>query len=64
MPKEVKQHVRTYRTKMICDCGGEMIAEDIILPTYPAQYPHTCNKCGKREVYDKRYPVIEYKTVY
>ena len=46
----------------MCDCGGELIYDGTILPTYPAQYRHVCNKCGNIElIFDALYPKIEYE---
>ena len=57
----IKKEVKTYMTHALCSCGGEFKFIDMILPTYPVQYPHDCNKCGKREIFYERYPKIEYE---
>lgn len=57
-----RQRVQTYAVKLMCDCGGELIYDGTILPTYPAQYRHVCNKCGNIElIFDASYPKIEYE---
>lgn len=61
---DTRRQVRVFQTRKMCECGGEYLPENIVLTTYPVQYPHKCNKCGKREVLDARYPKIEYKEVY
>ena len=33
---------------------------NIVLTTYPAQYPHKCNKCGCRKTFDRMYPFHKY----
>lgn len=55
--------VKTFITKMYCECGGEMIPNGNVLCTYPPQYSHDCNKCGKRACYDIKYPKVEYKEI-
>lgn len=45
-----------------CDCGGEFAFEGVVLTTsYPAQYPHSCKKCGAKANFGKVYPCIEYE---
>lgn len=63
---EIREELKTYRVKKICPkCKqGEMKpVENIVLSSYPAQYPHHCDMCGHSEVYRKCYPSIEYETV-
>lgn len=45
----------------ICDCGGEFKFDGNVLPSYPTQYPHTCDKCKAKVVLNKVYPCIEYE---
>lgn len=59
--KIVKKEVKTHVTHAMCDCGGEFKPTNMILSTFPVQYPHDCNKCGKREIFYERYPKIEYE---
>ena len=33
-----------------CECGGEFIYDHVVLTSIPPQYPHTCNKCGKKVI--------------
>jgi hypothetical protein len=42
-------------------CCGHMIPTGDVLLTHLPQYPHRCDICGKREVYSKQYPTIEYE---
>lgn len=46
-----------------CTCGGRMIYQESFgtLATWPAQFTHKCNSCGKVESYMDKYPktVIE-----
>lgn len=41
-----------------CTCGGRMIyQESFVRPaTWPAQFTHKCNSCGKVESYMDKYP--------
>lgn len=56
--KEIK--VETILVRKYCDCGGEMIPNGGVLSTYPPSYSHDCDKCGYRECYSERYPIIKY----
>ncbi len=62
MGKEVHKEVVTLMTRMMCDCGGEMVIPpgSPALSTYPPQYMHVCNKCEKVELYFKQYPCLDY----
>lgn len=47
--------------KMKCEKCGEGLMEkfgNTVLATYPPQYPHKCNKCGKVENYPVEYPYM------
>ena len=46
MSKVIRKEVKTYIEKLYCSCGEEMSNEGTMLPSYPAQYPHSC-PCGK-----------------
>jgi hypothetical protein len=65
-PTEEKEVVRPIRVRMRCSCGGtyEQVEDNgfsITLTTFPPQYPHRCNKCGKIINFPKQYPYIEYE---
>ena len=65
-PKPVfkKEKVETYYVHVFCPkCDAEMKPDNVIFPTWPAQYPHTCPKCGYKHIFGKSYPVIEYEGV-
>ena len=47
-----------HHVKKFCDCGGEYIATGMVLTSYPAQYPHECDKCGGKVTLDFPYPTI------
>jgi hypothetical protein len=55
--------LRTFRVKMFCGCGGEMKPTGMMLASCPAQYPHQCVLCNKRQNYKTTYPHLEYKDV-
>ena len=58
---EIKSEVKTFQIDMVCDkCGqGYMLpAGNIVLATYPIQYPHQCTNCGNVENYIIKYPYI------
>lgn len=61
---EVKRELRAFCVDMVCDqCGdGLMIhSDDLVMPTYPPQYKHTCNKCGYTTTYSSIYPRVYYE---
>lgn len=61
---EERREVKTFEVDMICDkCGKGFMrpAGNIVLATYPIQYPHECTNCGNRENYTKKYPYTEYE---
>ena len=59
--KEVTKEVKMFNTRAICECGGEFEATGVELTTNPPQYPHRCDLCGDREVFDTIYPTMTTK---
>ena len=58
-----KIKVETYVEKCICDrCNeGEMLPTgNNMYLTEPPKFEHKCNKCDNIEIYQKRYPAINY----
>jgi|APSaa5957512493_1039668.scaffolds.fasta_scaffold00751_3 hypothetical protein len=50
---------KTYVNKYICDeCGqGEMVRHnDIVLTSYPPQFPHKCTNCDEIKNFFEVYP--------
>lgn len=39
-----------------CD-EGQMIPTGVALMSYPAQYPHKCNRCGHEQIFRQPYPM-------
>ena len=60
---KVKKEVKAYKICAICECGGEYEYQGMVLTTYPAQYPHICNRCGKVNTFLSAYPKMEYEEV-
>lgn len=59
---EVRTESKIFTVNKKCDkCGkGLMLRSgNMTLATYPPQYPHECNNCGKVENYNKEYPYYE-----
>ena len=58
----VKRKIQMIEMDMICTrCNdGYMRPDPIVHMTNPPQYPHTCEKCGQKAVFDVRYPCITY----
>ena len=50
--------VDTYVERLYCDlCDEEMVWNRMELTSNPAQYPHSCPKCGATQnVIGRRYP--------
>lgn len=60
IPVEV---VQVHRQCAEC-VPGRMLPTDMVLTTYPAQYPHKCNECDAGETFMCRYPKLEYRDKY
>lgn len=61
---EVKYQVKTFLIDMKCDKCGEGYMRpvgNVVLTSYPLQYPHECDVCGFRENYTKTYPYETYE---
>lgn len=60
---EVKEEVKTYQIKMICNrCKqGEMVPTGMAFTSLPSQFEHRCNCCGYKETYKTIYPAIRYE---
>lgn len=61
MAIEKKIKVVPFEIHQYCECGGEFIPTGLVYTSYPQKYPHECNKCKKREIFEKSYPTIEYR---
>ena len=60
--KMVKKEVKTYKTYVACECGGEFEYDDDtlfrdMLFGMKTGFEHKCNKCGKVENFDELYPI-------
>lgn len=63
--EEVKD-VKTFQIDFKCPLckEGYLRPTGIVLASYPAQYPHICNResgCGYTQTFNKTYPHIEYR---
>ena len=57
-----KVEVKTFAERLYCDkCGEEMKPTEIVLTSYPMQYPYQCPNCGHRETTSVQYPHIYYE---
>ena len=62
---EVEYDAKPVLVKMKCDkCKEGFMEKDgnIVLTSYPPQFPHKCSCCGYRENYIKQYPYVKYVT--
>ena len=56
--KVKKVPVDIYVEYAYCDCGEEMIRDDLLLMSNPPQYKYRCPKCGKLEINNVQYPIL------
>lgn len=63
MAEFIKKKVQPIKVIAKCDCGGEFEPTGMCLATYPYQYPHICNKCGKSETFKYTFPKIEFEGI-
>jgi len=52
--------VKTYRERLYCECGGEMLPTGMIYSTMPPQYPHQCQVCGAQAIAPDSFPRVVY----
>ena len=56
---EVGQEVKIIMIRQRCNkCGEEYMETDgnIVLCSFPLEFPHVCSNCGFKEIYRKKYP--------
>ena len=57
-----KVPLQPYEAHWMCDrdgCEGEMRDNSgIVLTSYPPQYPHHCDHCGRYDTADSHYPCV------
>lgn len=63
MSKKFRAEVKTFRTELYCDCGGQFIHNGMTTSTHPPGYSHSCNACTNVTLEDEKYPKIEYEEV-
>lgn len=63
MDELIKEKVQPIKIFAKCECGGHFESTGICLMSYPCQYPHICNKCGKSETFKCTYPKIEFEGI-
>lgn len=64
---EIKNEVKVFKIKMICeDCipyGAEYLPTNTISFSNPPKYEHKCNRCGDIKIFDCVYPKIVYTEI-
>lgn len=62
---EKKTEVKAFSIDYTCDVchQGQMRPTGMVFDTYPALYPHRCNKCDAAGTFDIIYPTIRYEPV-
>ena len=64
--KVKKTPLRAVRLNCECECGGEFKlfkttdGSNVVTGNNPIKYLHICNKCGKREYMEGKFPRTEY----
>lgn len=63
---EEEKEVKAIKVDFKCpNClEGYLRPTGIVLTSYPAHYPHICNResgCGYRQTFEKTYPFIDYR---
>ena len=60
---EQEYKIKPVGVKYICDvCNeGKMLPDgDIVLTSYPPQFPHKCDNCGHKENFTVKYPNVRF----
>lgn len=62
MMPEQRRKIQMIECDMLCtECGdGYMRPDGVVYAKNPYQYPHTCDNCGAKAVFDVSYPCIRY----
>lgn len=61
---EATNEVKVVQIVMKCEtpgCAGEMRPGNVVLTSYPPQYPHACTVCKTNRTYWVAYPQIRYE---
>jgi hypothetical protein len=61
MSKELRIEVKTFKIKLICDCGEELIATGTCLTSDPPQFPHRCKNGHMETIRAECYPKFVYE---
>lgn len=59
MSKIISLQRHTFKVMLLCDCGREMIKQDVIIMQTPAEYTYMCPLCYITEISPIIYPYIE-----
>lgn len=51
---------QAYKVVAGCECGGELKSTGVMKTSFPAQFAHVCNTCGKAEYLLGAYPRMEF----
>ena len=43
-----------------CECGEELVRDNVVLSSNPPKYKYVCSKCGKIEYLVDHYPKLTY----
>ena len=66
MTEFIKERLYPMTVAYKCDAceDGEMIhiSTGMLTSSYPAQYPHKCNKCEHQSNFHECYPKVKYMT--
>jgi ribosomal protein L34E len=61
----VRVPVRTYRERLVCECGGELVVTYARSKLVGREYLHKCQRCGAETEWmdNDRYPRIVHEEV-
>lgn len=61
--KEIKEEVKTFKVKAMCDCGGEYKPTGRVFDVWPPHYVHECNKCSTSSSFTSHYPKLVHENI-
>ena len=60
---KVEKEVKIFMEFSMCDCGGELIENGLMLACDPPKFKHLCSACGKEEALHYKSPRQKYQII-
>lgn len=54
---------QSYIVKILCGCGGDMIARDGRSKLVGTEWRHVCDRCGNEIWRNRRHPRVEHREI-